>query len=202
MSLINEALKRAKQAQPESAHAPAASGTMQPVHYPRRGLPWYFFPTLALVIAGGCWFLIKGWDATRQAAAGYGNPITVKAREPVTPILPDAAPSDHSFTPAVNTAPSVPYTAVNRNFSLDETPAASAETPAAPTPTPTTASITPGGPTFKLQGIFYRSASPSAMVNGKSVFVGDRVSGAKVRAIDRESVTLEFEGQTKKLTLE
>jgi hypothetical protein len=39
------------------------------------------------------------------------------------------------------------------------------------------------------------------MVNGKSVFVGDFVSGAQIKSIDRERVTLEYEGQTKTLTL-
>ena len=55
--------------------------------------------------------------------------------------------------------------------------------------------------TFKLQGIFYRPASPSAVVNTKTVFVGDRIANARVKAIDKQSVTLEVAGETKVLTL-
>src|SRR5258706_11877542 len=44
---------------------------------------------------------------------------------------------------------------------------------------------------FKVQGIIYRQNLPSAIVNGKTVFVGDRVGHAKVIAIEREAVTLE-----------
>ena len=97
---------------------------------------------------------------------------------------------------------------MKRNFSLDEeqaaapaetaaTPAVSDTPPVPPVPVPATGPL----PTFRLQGIFYRTTSPSAMVNGKSVFVGDFVSGAQIKAIDRERVTLEYEGQTKTLTL-
>ena len=207
MSLINDALKRAKEVQPEPARAAAGAEPLEPVHYSRRGLPWYFIPVLFVVIAGGGWFLLKGWDAQRQATPGYGPIVVVKAREPVTPITPGnapanpATPGEKSFTPAVNNALSVPFTAINRNFSLEDTAPATA---AAPQPTASTeaASDSSASPTFKLQGIFYRSANPSAMVNGKSVFVGDRVSGATVKGIDRQSVALEYEGQTKILTLE
>lgn len=203
MSLINDALKRAKQTQPSAAAPgqPAGNTPMHPVDYQRRGLPWYFFPTLLAVLAGACWFLVKGWDARRHAAAGYGEPLVVQAREPVA-ATPAAAPSGETrHIPAVNDAPPASFTGVNRNFSLEDDNTASAEpTTLAPTPAATaTASV---APTFKLQGIFFRATSPSAMINGKSVFVGDRVSGAQVKAIARDSITLEYEGQTKTLTIE
>lgn len=211
MSLINDALKRAKQAEPEPSSIPAAAGPMQPVDYQRGRLPWYFVPCLLAVMVGACWFLLKGWDAHRQAAIGYGEPITVKAREPVTPLQPaDAGPSaEPAFAVAINTTASSAPIGMQRNFSLEDssTPAAPATPASAPTTTAGTpdAASTPSpanGPTFRLQGIFYRSANPSAMVNGKSVFVGDRVSGARVRAIERDNVTLEYDGQLKTLTLE
>src|SRR5439155_18235425 len=44
---------------------------------------------------------------------------------------------------------------------------------------------------FKVQGIIYRPADPSAIVIGITVFIGDRVGHAKVIAIDRNAVTLE-----------
>ena len=53
---------------------------------------------------------------------------------------------------------------------------------------------------FKVQGIFYQK-NPSAIVNGKTVFVGDRVGHAKVVSIEREAVTLETSEQKVVLAL-
>jgi hypothetical protein len=52
-----------------------------------------------------------------------------------------------------------------------------------------------------VQGIFYRAKNPAAMINSKTVFVGDRVSDAKVVAIAPDSVTVEIAGQKKVLSL-
>jgi hypothetical protein len=43
-----------------------------------------------------------------------------------------------------------------------------------------------------VQGIFYKTNDPSAIVNGKTVFVGDTVGAARVVAIERQSVTVEL----------
>jgi hypothetical protein len=80
-----------------------------------------------------------------------------------------------------------------------------AATPAAPVPQPVVAKPEPPKPVFpelKLQGIFYRLTNPSALVSGKNVRVGDIVQGVKIVAIERASVTLEFKGERKTLTLE
>lgn len=200
MSLINDALKRAQSpASSPTAPPPEPSTPMQPVDYRRGGLPWYFFPTLLVVLGGACWFLVKGVQATRQAS----TPLQVHAREPQP--APDADPTalaggapTPEFAPAVdNSAPAAPIP--NRNFSLDDEPAASAAP--APAPAPAVPAETPKAQ-FKLQGIFFREANPSAMVNGKSVSVGSRISGGTVRAITRDTVTLEADGQTTVLTLE
>ena len=54
---------------------------------------------------------------------------------------------------------------------------------------------------YKLQGIFWRPSTPSAVVNGKTVFVGDRVETARVTAIDQNSVTLAVDGQSTALVI-
>lgn len=56
-------------------------------------------------------------------------------------------------------------------------------------------------PALKLQGIFYRLSRPSASINGKTVFIGDSVGGAKVVRIERQAVYLEMRGQHKTLFL-
>src|SRR6187549_3274138 len=81
MSLINDALKRATQAQPATTPALQAEAPMQPVSQRRPvGLPVYFTPVLLFIVSGACWFLVKGWDARRQAGI-YPAPITIHARE-------------------------------------------------------------------------------------------------------------------------
>jgi hypothetical protein len=56
-------------------------------------------------------------------------------------------------------------------------------------------------PTYKLQGIYWRPSRPSAVINGKTVYIGNRVENARVTAIDQESVTITVHGETKVLSL-
>ena len=58
----------------------------------------------------------------------------------------------------------------------------------------------PKGP-LKVQGIFYRDRDPSAIINGQTVSVGDRIGPAKVIAIERQSVTVEIAQERKVLSL-
>ena len=55
---------------------------------------------------------------------------------------------------------------------------------------------------FRLQGIFYNSTKPSAMIGGQTLFVGDIVDGWRVKAIEPKQVTLEHaDGRSRKLEL-
>src|SRR5262245_8011995 len=181
MSLINDALKRATQTPSANAHAPAPDTPMEPVEKPASpGLPVYFTPILLCIISGACFFLLKGWESKRQAGL-YPNPVTIHAREVSNPR------ADTNST----------ATASNRQLALnDKTTKA---TPATQT-VPVAALPDPPKPEFRLQGIFYRATNPSAVVNSKTVFVGDTVDHAKVKSITRQSVTLYHDGETKVLT--
>jgi hypothetical protein len=55
-----------------------------------------------------------------------------------------------------------------------------------------------GNNSLQIQGIFYKTTDPSAIINGQTVFVGDHVGPARVVAIERESVTIEV-AQEKKI---
>ena len=57
-------------------------------------------------------------------------------------------------------------------------------------------------PEMRLQGIFYRVARPSVLINSRTLFINDKVEGVRVIAIDRQDVTLEFQGQRKVLTMD
>lgn len=54
---------------------------------------------------------------------------------------------------------------------------------------------------WALAGIIYSDNNPIALVNSHMVGVGDKVGSATVVAIDRESVTLEYQGRTITLKL-
>ncbi len=54
---------------------------------------------------------------------------------------------------------------------------------------------------LKLQGILWEAAQPRAIVNRKIVAVGDTIQDAQVTAIDKEGVTVSFNGQEYRLKL-
>ena len=163
------------------------------------GLPVYFTPLLLVILSGACWFLLKGWETRRQDGL-YPQPVTIQARELVSPV------------PTADSQPAVP---ANRQFALEQTPAPSrpaavdpkeaAAVTATEAPAPKRAVAnddTPNAIPFKLQAICYRPTRPSAVVNSKTVFVGDSIANGKVKAIDRQSVTLELGGQIRVLTFQ
>ncbi|HAM72866.1 MAG TPA: hypothetical protein DCM86_14595, partial [Verrucomicrobiales bacterium] len=57
-------------------------------------------------------------------------------------------------------------------------------------------------PKLVLQGIYYRPAKPSAVINAKTVYVGDKVAQAKVLAIDRREVTVQWGTEVRVLAFE
>lgn len=51
--------------------------------------------------------------------------------------------------------------------------------------------VIPSRPTLQLQGIVYNPAKPSAIINGNTVSVGDKVAEWSVTAISNQTVTLQ-----------
>lgn len=191
MSLINDALKRATQAQPpNSTPAPEPDSPMRPAEPPHGsvGLPVYFMPVLLFVVAGACFFIVQGWDAKRQSGL-YPDPITIHARENGMPDTAAIAAQDKGAQPVQ----------ANRQFALNDTPA---PTPTPGAPTAGIAAESEPAQSLRLQGIFYRPSKPSAVINSKTVFIGDTIAGGKVQSITRNSVTLVVDGETKVLTLQ
>ena len=70
-----------------------------------------------------------------------------------------------------------------------------------PPVTPPPAETNVAFPILKLQGIYYRLNNPSVLINGRTLFIGDRIEGARVVNIERQNVTVEFGGQRKVLEL-
>ncbi|MGO8838203.1 MAG: hypothetical protein ACLQAH_16065 [Limisphaerales bacterium] len=91
----------------------------------------------------------------------------------------------HTAKPGTETAPAAPA----ESFS---TPATNAP-PEAPATNATSGSNSPAlvPPPLKLQGIVYDQARPWAIVNGTTVYSGDRVGDFRVKEISQNTITLE-----------
>jgi len=55
--------------------------------------------------------------------------------------------------------------------------------------------------TLKLQGILYDKVKPSAIINGRTYFVGDGLRDAKIASIEPSEVVVELNGQKRTLRL-
>ena len=67
-------------------------------------------------------------------------------------------------------------------------------------PAPTSTPQEKAQPEFRVNGIIY-TARPAAIVNRKTVYLGDQVNGATVVGIYRTHVTLQINGQRKTFVL-
>ena len=183
MSLINDALKRANESKPPITFDDPAAPPLRVVDPPPQptGPPkWmlFVFPTALLLVCAIAGILIfQGFNGSDEKAPQLGA-ITASAR--VTE--PDPAPVHPS-----NDWVAVPGVAGVATNSTGSVASVSSE---------------PSFPELKLQGVFYRPANPSAMINAKSVYKGDRIDGARVIAIGRDTVTVEWKGQRKVLTIQ
>ncbi len=203
MSLINDALKRAKQAQKENP-APPPALQFKPADPSQRRSSG---PPILLIVA----------VVVVLALVGLSVVIALQKRETVRPVANVTQPDESIVQSA---APSVAARADLQvghhqpvQTVLTTNSAATGGSPAtAPGPAPTdsvtnvtvaAADATPPKPALpKLQGIFYRPARPSAVINGKNVFIGSRVGEFQVLAITQQSVTIGSATQTNLQSLE
>jgi hypothetical protein len=214
MSLINEALKRAKQAHQENSPPRAPVPALRPVDPPQQAAGRNFglvLPIgLGLLAVAGLMVFFLIWKKETPSRATDVAPTAVAARtiSPEATGTSKAAPplsastathpaADHpestavsserpatlltSPTPATNQAP-VPVIGSDSNHFTAE---------AAPAPTP-----------LKLQSIVFSPKTPSALINGRVLFLGDRIRDLRVTAIHRGDVVLTGAGRTNLLSLE
>lgn len=196
MSLINDALKRATKAQATTPPPQTQEAELEPAPPHRAvGIPGYFMPVMLCVLSVACWMFIRGWN-------GGQMPALAKVKQLVEPetIVAQAREPDMEMPTTEGVELPVPQ---NREFALNDAPSASATAAAEPASAASVATAeTESSMTYKLQGIIYRPSNPSAVVNTRTVFIGDTVGNARVRAITERSVTLEVGGETKVLTMQ
>ncbi len=221
MSLINDALRRAKDAQRQVPPPPPNYPPLRPVEpaqqTARQGLGLLLpiaLAVVALLVLLFAWQWVQRNGSLRSTEAGTREvrATTRVALPPPTVVPPDLAaagfvpvaqsgaapqpapaspPSPRAaHVPAASAAPAVPDESAADAQVSETTNAPAVTAPPPPKPAP-----------LRLQGIVFNPSRPSAMINGRTVFVGDKMGDTRVVAIDRDSVTLVRAGQTNVLSL-
>ncbi len=198
MSLINDALKRARQVQnpspaPHIPGPPAEENDAAPVESENRSGVFGTAGLVSVVLIGLAllWLSLRG---------GSHEPETVQARTQDVAVAPQK-PSTPEAAAAAATAPGEPAPA----------PAAAPAHSAIPNTQPTISAVAtaqatvvqpvPAPPPLKLQAVIFNPRRPSAIINGKTLFVGDRFDDMRVFSITADTVTLVGGGTTNRLRL-
>jgi hypothetical protein len=145
MSLINDALKQARQAPPRNT--PNSLPPLQPAHEDHSNTAVWLVPAVIIFLVFAAIFVI-GWAAARHSVHA-----TMTTAQPVDPASTQLLVT--VSTPVAVSPPPMP------------------ETPDMP----------------HLQGIFY-SAHPTAIVDGKTIHIGDQYKQYKVKQITQFYVIL------------
>jgi hypothetical protein len=217
MSLINDALRRARQTQQQSP--PASRQPLVPVEPKPRGISRMLPLAVGVLFAAACFFLgLSLASRTSPPVAVAPLPPPKQSDKPV-PVAPAPLP-EPKVAPATKPAPKLSLSATTANPVVvaplpPKTVASAAPTapaaPAAPAkvaapaatppavPKPTATPPSPLPPEPKLQGIFFDPSRPWAIVSGKTVYAGDRVGDFRVKEISKNTVTLEKADKTLKV---
>jgi hypothetical protein len=172
MSLINDALKRASQSDRNRPRPPEKYAPLEPA--PSRRSP-SIFPALAagVVLA----LALAAWFFWQWWNATLSPAPQIVAHVAAAPFRPDPAPA-----PVAREAVPPP-------------PAPEPAPPAKPVPAAWPADL-------KMMGIFFSKTHPRALINDRTVGVGDEIDGIRVTKIENDRVTVEWNGQVKELRME
>jgi hypothetical protein len=218
MSLVNDALKRAKEAQDKQAGSPLRGAPLHTAPPPPASKMWLVALVCFVLAIGGAGVGVWYWKTHPHPQWLQSKP-DAPAKPPYTIIIgenPDAkarphhaptteAPEAPIVTPAakvvtIPAAPTPPPVApVTKTESVpgalvvDKRPALNVLPPSAPAAVATTPVAPPVA--LKLQGILYSATKPAAILNGRTVFVGDVISGITITAIDQDSITITYSNQ-------
>ena len=166
MSLINDALKRARDAQRNDP--PTGARSLPPVESPARGgIGWILMAAVVLVLAAVGVFL--GPSLLKHKA-----PPAVTTETPVT-----AAPPLVKAPPAPTQVVPVPLPVPKTN---------APPVPASNTNPPPAAVAAKPWQWPKVQGIIFSATRPLAIVHGQTLNAGDRVGDVQVKQILKDSV--------------
>jgi hypothetical protein len=136
------------------------------------------------------------------AVAPVTPPVSATAPVSAAPVVPSPKTAG-PVTPSPTVAPVQPKPGNTPEPAVAAAPVVTTQTASEPpatnsAPVPV---VQPPKPILKLQSILFGSTKPSAMINGKPLFLGDRIGQFRVTAISEDSVTLVGAGQTNVLSL-
>lgn len=218
MSLINDALKRAKQAQQNTAPVSVPVLQLRPVEpSPALEPPVSSSRASSLLKPGGVALavlvaLLLAWRHAQNGSSPQVKVVQAKTRpdkSAAVPTVPVAAPSHPQAN--LTTQPMPLATGTTKSSNPPAQPA-----PVAPLPPKETNQIaaaanvpaampsdeeTPPLSSLRLQSIIYNPRRPSALINGRIVFIGDRFGELRVVQISRNTVTMVGLGTTNLLDL-
>jgi hypothetical protein len=208
MSLINDALKKADEAQKSGGAPPPPPIPMRPAKPGNSS----FLPILLLggfllsALGVAAWLLSSWWKINREQLLAK---TVVKASSPA--VLPETNP------PAA--IPSQPANEIKELSVKESAVKEPVKEPVVKEPLVATNivtvtnfvhvnadadSITNVAKTLaglRLQGIFYRPPDSTALINGKFVHVGDKIQSVVVLEIEKDRVTIALSGVTNVLEL-
>jgi len=202
VSLINEALKRTRDASFSGGAAPAAvpsyrvqSGVESSGS---KGTLLVTVLVAAIAVAGFVGLASRVASRVQGLKDGFGpgteaTPAVSETKLPEPSADPASAPVAATKVQPTEAEPTPTTPAVDSKTGEDQLVARVMEKikaeQAAATPAP------PEPPKFVLQGITYASDGSEAMINGLSVREGEDIEGARVVAIDRRTVKLDCGGR-------
>ena len=228
MSLINDALKNAHRKADQPRQSPVDGLALRPAELaqpPRRNL--WLIPAIVGLSFALLTIVAVNFHHDRKSNHGEPSPETLSVNARETTPAPPRATSPQSVAPAAPAKAEISATqkAVERPVpavvAVSPDPAPVAVEPGAASAMPGTGAVTqaalgatapvavstptsvaaPKPEPLRLQAIIYHPARPSALISGKTVFVGERVQGMKVVGITRETATVEANGKNLLLRL-
>jgi hypothetical protein len=189
MSLINDALKRTKQAQQEQKLPSFRAAPLHVAPATRSSRHWHVALgawALAVIVAGMAVWLypIKHQPVTDEAKVGFTPLAGVEKSPAVGDTAQSVVQTSMEKSPLVTGATASPKEG--------STPATEAKAAPASESQPSKADF----PYLRLQGVIYNPDEPVAIINGRSLNVGSTISGVTVVAIARNKVTVTWNGMT------
>jgi cytoskeletal protein RodZ len=217
MSLINDALRRAREAERDAPPPPSPQMQFRPVEpaqHPRHGLGLIVPAALAVVALLALLFI---WQLARERMAIEPREVQAPtppaaqpkiAPQPTVPppevVAAATQPSPPPPQPSPQTASATGVTnplAVTATTTPASPPEAKEQENEVAIPVAITRPPEPESPPLKLQAIAFNPKQPCVVINGTILFVGEKLGDLRVVAIDRKSATLVGVGRTNILTM-
>ncbi len=211
MSLINDALKRAKAAQQVAPPSPTKSLELRPAipAAPAQRPFGIFLPAILLLTGALC--LAVFWQMGSRDQSGFGLALqpepeivaharTLPAAEPPIPVSPQSSQAQ-PILPAIPTTAEPASASTATPPVTEPAPMQGSEPPLAPESTLTTTPTVPQAVPLRLQGIVAHPTRPSALINNKILFIGDEIEGLTLKNLNAHSATLSGEGKSTVLKL-